>query len=410
MGNGTPLAMLAEMLAAGMNSNLGGGDHVANRVEAQVIDWCKEMLGFPAGASGLLVSGGSMGNLAGLAVARTARAGFDVRRDGVAAATGPLAVYGSVEMHSSLRRAVEMLGLGNRYLRQIPIDGEYRIDVAALRQAVAADLDDGLQPMCVIGNAGTVNTGAIDPLDELADIAAEHGLWFHVDGAFGALAWLVPELRPRLAGMERADSLAFDLHKWLYLPFEAGCILVRDEELHRNTFTVQPAYLKHADRGTAGGSRWFSEYGVQLTRGFRALKAWMELKTHGVAKFGRLIAQNVEQARYLAGLVEQSPRLELLAPVSLNIVCFRFVAPGLDDARLNALNEELLIRLQESGAAVPTSTTLHGRYAIRVAITNHRSRFEDFEALVAEVTRIGDGLVNEGRGWTLAPSDEEDEP
>jgi glutamate/tyrosine decarboxylase-like PLP-dependent enzyme len=396
MGPGTPLAMLAEMLAAGLNPQMGGLDYTGPLVEAQVLDWLKELLGFPPGASGLLVSGGSMANLTALAVARHAGSPFDVRHAGVSAASRPQTLYGSVEMHSSLQRAVEVLGLGNAALRRIPVDGADRIDVATLRRALDADLAAGSQPICLIGNAGTVNTGAIDPLDALAEVADAYGLWYHVDGAFGALAALTPELRPALAGMERADSLAFDLHKWGYLPFEVGCVLVRDAEMHRRTFTLRPDYLQHAERGPAAGSLWFSDYGIQLTRGFRALKVWMELKNAGVAKLGRLIGQNVEQAAYLAALIEAAPRLELLAPVALNIVCFRYVAPGLDDERLDGLNAELLLRLHESGVAVPSGTQVRGRYALRCAIVNHRSRREDFDLLVSAVERIGERLRAEG--------------
>src|SRR5690348_6824863 len=262
MGPGTPLGMLAEMLAAGMNPQMGGGDHAGPLVEAQVIDWLKRMLGFPAQASGLLVSGGSTANLTALAVARHARSPFDVRWEGVAAAPRPQTLYGSAEMHSSLQRAVEVLGLGNKALRRIPVDASDRIDMAALRRTIDADLEAGCQPLCVIGNAGTVNTGAVDPLDELADVAAAYGLWYHVDGAFGALAALSPTLRPLLDGMERADSLAFDLHKWVYLPFDVGCVLVRDAEIHRRAFTLRPDYLKHAARGPASTALWFSDYGI----------------------------------------------------------------------------------------------------------------------------------------------------
>jgi glutamate/tyrosine decarboxylase-like PLP-dependent enzyme len=337
-----------------------------------------------------------MANLTALTVARHARSPFDVRHEGVAAAPRPQMLYGSVEMHSSLQRAVEVLGLGNKALRRVPVDEADRIEVAALRRAIDADLAAGSQPICLIGNAGTVNTGAVDPLDQLAEVAGAYGLWYHVDGAFGALAALSPELRPALAGMERADSLAFDLHKWVYLPFEVGCVLVRDAEMHRRTFTLRPDYLQHAERGPAGGSLWFSDFGIQLTRGFRALKVWMELKNAGVAKMGRLIRQNVEQAAYLAALIQAAPRLELLAPVTLNIVCFRFVAPGLDDERLDGLNRELLIRLHESGVAVPSGTHVRGRYALRCAIVNHRSRREDFDLLIATVESIGEHLRVEG--------------
>jgi aromatic-L-amino-acid decarboxylase len=396
IGTGTPLGALAEMLAAGMNPNMGGGDHVPNQVEAQVLDWCKEMLGYPLAASGLLVSGGSMANLVGLAVARHARAGFDVRQKGVRDAAGPLTVYGSVETHSSVRKAVELLGLGGEALRLAPVTDEFEIDLAALERMIAEDRLAGCRPICVVGNAGTVNTGALDDLGALAALCERERLWFHVDGAFGALAALVPEYRRRLAPMARADSLAFDLHKWMYVPFEVGCTLVRDAETHRRAFSLTPDYLAHAERGLAAGDLWFTDYGVQLTRGFRALKVWMSLKEHGLDKYGRLIGQNIEQARYLAGLVREAPDLELMAPVPLNIVCFRYRATGRGDAALDGLNQELLIQLHEQGIAVPSNALLGGRFALRVAIVNHRSRLDDFDLLVREVRRIGAELAARG--------------
>ena len=403
IGTGTPLAMLAEMLAAGLNSNLGGGEHSSVYVEEQVLSWCREMTGFPASASGLLVSGSSMGNLVGLAAARSARAGFDVRRRGVGASGGRLAVYASSEAHSSIQKAVELLGLGSESLRQAPVHDDFTVDVQAAARMIAADRAAGMRPICIVGNAGTVNTGAVDDLPALADLAAREGLWFHVDGAFGALACLSPELRPIVAGMERADSLTFDFHKWLYLPYEIGVTLVRDADAHRRAFSLTPDYLVHGQRGLAAGL-WFSDYGVQLSRGFRALKAWMHIKEHGTAKLGRLIGQNVAQARHLAALVERSPELELMAPVPLNIVCFRYRAPHLDGAALDALNQELLIRLQESGVAAPSSTRVRGRYALRAAITNHRSRREDFDAMIAGVIRIGRELVRDAEARTYSAS------
>jgi len=393
MGTGTPLGALAEMLAAGMNPNMGGGDHVPNHVEGQVLDWCKEMLGFPPQASGLLLSGGSMANLVGLAVARSARAGFDVRKRGLRAAEGPLTVYGSVEMHSSIQKAVELLGLGSEGLRLVPVNADFEIDLGALERMLRDDRASGCRPVCIVGNAGTVGTGAIDDLRGLAELSARERVWFHVDGAFGSLAVLVPEYRSQLAGMERADSIAFDLHKWMYVPFEAGCTLVRDAEAHRQAFSLRPDYLTHAERGLAAGTLWFSDYGIQLTRGFRALKVWMSLKEHGLEKYARLVRQNIEQARYLAEQIREAPDLEVLAPVPLNIVCFRYVAPGRDAVALDALNQELLIQLHEQGIAVPSNLTLGGRFALRVAITNHRSRREDFDLLVRETRRIGAELA-----------------
>ena len=391
IGTGTPVGMLADMLASGMNPQVAEFDDAPAVVENQVIGWLVELLGLPAGTHGLLVSGGSMANFVGLAVARNARAGFDVRKDGLRG-NQALTVYGSSETHSSVRKAVELLGLGHEALRSISVFRDFTIDVEALRETLARDKAAGRRPICVVGNAGTVNTGATDDLRALAALCREEGLWFHVDGAFGALAALVPELRPLVAGLEQADSVAFDLHKWMYLPYEVGCTLVRDQTAHRATFATTPAYLASFDRGIAAGGFPFAERGVQLSRGFRALKVWMSLKTHGVNAFAQLIHQNVRQAHYLAGLVTKHPRLELLAPAPLNVVCFRYVVPGADTATLNALNTEILLRIQESGVAIPSQTTLDGRFAIRVAISNHRSRREDFDLLVRSVVETGGAL------------------
>jgi glutamate/tyrosine decarboxylase-like PLP-dependent enzyme len=393
-GGGSPFGMLAEMLAAGMNPNVFGGDQGPVHVESQVIDWCKQMLGYPAEASGLLVSGGSMANLVGLTVARNAAAGFDVGRHGLRASPKPLTLYSSREVHNSAQRSIELLGLGHDALRKLPVNADFQIDIAALKAAIAEDRARGCQPIGIIGNAGTVNTGAIDDLHQLAAVCRSEKLWFHVDGAFGALAALSPRLRPMLGGMEHADSLAFDLHKWMYMPYEVGCVLVRQADKHHQTFLTGASYVTHAKRGLAADSTWFSEYGVQLSRGFRALKVWLLLKEHGIKKYARLIEQNVEQARYLAELITAAPELELLAPVPLNIVCFRFVDKRLSEPQLNELNQEILMQLHESGVAVPSYTVLDGKYAIRVAITNHRSRREDFDILVRKVLEIGRGLIH----------------
>jgi aromatic-L-amino-acid/L-tryptophan decarboxylase len=387
-GNGTVVGMLAEMLAAGMNPNVGGFDDSATRVEEAVIRWVAELMGLPGGTSGLLVSGGSMANLLGLAVGRHAKAGFDVRGEGLEG--GPvLRVYCSTETHSWLKKAMELLGMGRAGLCEVGVDSEYRMKVDELREAIVADRAAGLRPVCVVGTAGTVNTGASDDLAAIADVCAAEDLWLHVDGAFGALAYWSETLRPALRGMERADSLAFDLHKWGYLPYDIGCVLVRDADAHRAAFATGASYLTAMDRGVAAGGIRFAERTPELSRGFRALKAWMGLKAQGVDAVVDLIEQNVEQAQYLAGLVSASERLELAAAVPLNIVCLRY--RGASDEE----NKEILMRLQESGVAVPSGTVLGGRFAIRVAISNHRSRREDFALLVETVERIGSEVVGD---------------
>jgi glutamate/tyrosine decarboxylase-like PLP-dependent enzyme len=401
MGTGTPLAMLADMLASGMNPHLAGYDQSPALVERQVIHWMADLLGFQAESSGLLVSGGSVANLVGLAVARNAHAGFDLRAEGLQRPNTPrLLVYGSSETHSWSKKACELLGLGDSALRRIRVDDQYRVDVPALRAAIAEDRAAGHRPICVIGNAGTVNTGATDDLQALASICREERLWFHVDGAFGAFAALAPSLRATVAGMERADSIAVDLHKWGYLPFEVGLALVRDAEAHRATFTTSSRYLDATPRGIVAGGFPFADLGVQLSRGFRALKVWMSLKAQGADAWGRLVEQNVAQARHLSARVQAEPRLELVAPAPLNVVCFRYVAPGLDAAALNAVNEEILLRVQERGIAVPSSTVLGGHFALRVAITNHRSRLADFDLFVDAVLDIGSQLIDLDRSRT----------
>ena len=396
MGNGIPYAVLADMLAATMNPNLGGGEHIPNFVEYQVIDWCKQMVGFPGDSSGILVSGGSMANLVGLSVARNVMAGFDVRSLGMAAAEQPMTIYTSAETHSSNYKAVEQLGFGKHWMRFIPVDECFRIDILALEESIAADKAAGYRPICIIGNAATTNTGAFDDLETLAQICEREGMWFHVDGAFGALAALSEELSGLVAGMERADSVAFDLHKLMYMPFEVACVLIRNFDDHLNTFTTSPDYLAHMPRGLAGGRRaWFGDLGIQLTRGFRALKVWMTIKAYGLEKFTRVIEGNVHQARYLAARVEEHPEMELLTDVPFNIVCFRYNAGEMDNASLNDLNMEIMLRLHDRGLAVPSYTRINGNFALRVSITNHRSTCEDLDFLMRKIEEIAAELMAE---------------
>ena len=398
-GSGTLIGAFAELLAAGMNTNGGDLDnHSAIHVETQVVNWLKETLGFPASASGLLTNGCSAANLNGLAVARHAKAPWDLRREGLQGDHPRLVLYASTEAHSSIRKAVELLGLGSEALRSVAVDAEYRIDLAALKAAIQRDRKAGHLPFCVVASAGTVNTGAFDDLNALADLCQAQDLWLHVDGAFGAWAVLAPSVHHLVAGLTRADSLAFDLHKWMYVPYELGCVLVRDERLHRQAFSYTPPYLAggKSGRGLTGGDLpWFTDKTFELSRGFRSLKAWMSLKEHGMDKYARLIEQNVQQAHYLAELIRTAPDLELMAPVPLNVVCFRFVQSGLDEPALETLNQEILVVLQEQGIAVLSSTRLGGRFALRVGHTNHRTKRADFDLLVQEVRRLGVQLLKD---------------
>ena len=388
MGAGNFTGALGDFLAAVQGSNLGGGSHAAALIDQQVIGWLKDMIGFPPSASGTLVSGGSTANLIGLTVARNAMAGIDLREEGLAALKRPLRFYASDQVHSCHRKAVEALGLGNKALRRIPTDAGYRIDLAALREAVTEDREHGWQPACVIGTACTVNSGAVDDLEALADFAAEERLWFHVDGCIGALMAIAPENAWRVKGIERADSVALDPHKWLHAPFAVGCALIRERSLHRDTFAVTPEYLQGTARGLASGA-WLNDFGLQTTRGFGALKVWMALMEHGVEKFGRLIDQNIAQAAYLADLLRSHAPLELLAEPEINIVCFRLAPEGHDEDAIRRLNIKIMIRLQEMGIAALSDTTIRGKHCLRVAICNHRTRLEDLDLLVREILRIG---------------------
>lgn len=388
MGAGNFTGALGDFLAAIDGSNLGGGNTAAAQVDRQVVNWLKAMMGFPANASGTLTSGGSMANMVGLAVARNAMAGVDVRLEGVTNLPQPLRFYTSEQSHSCHQKAMETLGLGAKALRLIASDGDFRMDVAALEQAVAEDRAAGVRPACVIATAGTTNTGSIDDLRAIAAVCRREGLWFHVDGCIGALIRIAPAHHGLVDGIEAADSMALDPHKWLHTPFEAGCALVRDAARHFATFNLHPAYLEEKARGVAAGE-FLADYGFDLSRGFKALKVWMALKEHGVEKFGRLIDQNIAQAAYLAGRVMAHPKLELMAPAPINIVCFRYVVAGADEDRQKAVNTEIMLRIQEQGLAVPTDTTVHGRHCLRVAIANHRTQTADLDLLVDAVVRIG---------------------
>lgn len=383
-GGGTPVGMLAEMLAAGLNANLGGRDQMPVELEWQLVRWMRDLFGFPETASGLCVTGTSMANLIAVLVARRAALGTDVRHAGIAAADQRLVAYTSLSAHACIAQAMDIAGLGSAALRLIAVNADYQIDLAALEAAIAADRCAGFTPFFVTGTAGTVDVGAIDDLAALATIAAREGLWFHVDGAYGALAMLAPDMAPRLRGIERADSLAFDFHKWLQVPYDAGFILVRDSTLHQDTFASPTAYLRRETSGMAAGSPWPCDFGPELSRGFRALKIWFTLSVYGADQLGHMIADTCALAQYMKRRIEALPLLELLAPVALNIVCFRYRCA--DPDRVNA---QIAVALQEAGLVAPSTTVLNGRLALRAAFVNHRTAACDIDTLLTATLYFG---------------------
>lgn len=383
-GGGTPTGMLAELLAAGLNANLGGRNQIPIDVEQQVLQWMRELFSFPQSASGLFVTGTSMANLISLLVARTAALGKQVRGRGVGTSGVRLTAYASSATHSCIARAADIAGIGVDALRIVPVSDRHEMDLHALKHAIDADRNAGMTPFFIVGNAGTVDTGAIDDLESLAAFARSTGIWFHVDGAFGALAMLSPTLAYRLKGIELADSIGFDFHKWAQVPYDAGFVMVRDGALHQATFSSEPAYLRRDVRGLAAHSPWPCDFGPDLSRGFRALKTWFTFKVHGADALGRVIENSCTLANAMAQRIKATPELELLAPVSLNIVCFRYRCDNAD-----SVNAEILVRIQESGISAPSSTTLDGRFAIRAALFNHRSTQQDVDALLDAVLALG---------------------
>jgi aromatic-L-amino-acid decarboxylase len=387
-GGGTPVGILAEMLAASLNANLGGRDHIPIEVERQIVRWMQTIFGFPETATGLFVTGTSMANLIGALIARDVALGFEVRCAGVAASPRRLTAYASAAVHTCVARAVDICGIGSDALRLIPAAPGEGMDMAELEKAIEADRRAGFTPFLLVGTVGSVDTGAIDDLSALADLSRREHLWFHVDGAYGALAILAPDLASRLSGIERADSLAFDFHKWGQVPYDAGFILVRDGVLHRKTFATFAAYLRREERGLAGGSHWPVDFGPDLSRGFRALKTWFTLKVYGTDALGAAISRTCDLARYLESRIGETPELELLAPVTLNIVCFRYRA-GDDAHRVNA---RIVADLHEAGDVAPSTTVIDGRLAIRAAIVNHRTSRAEIDTLVEKVVAAGRAL------------------
>ncbi|MGB5657494.1 MAG: pyridoxal-dependent decarboxylase [Acidimicrobiia bacterium] len=400
-GAGTVPGAAADLIAAGLNQNSGGWrlSPAASEIEQHLMRWFAERLGMPEGSSGYVTSGGAMVNLIALTVARSRHAGWDVREAGVRA--GPqLTVYVSSEVHDTVDRAVQMLGIGTTGIRHINTDGNLRMDVAALRSAIDTDLFDGHRPIAVVGSAGTTGTGAIDPLDAIADVCAEYNLWFHVDGAYGGAAALTDSLRSLFTGIGRADSVGFDPHKWLYTPIAGACILVRDPAVLKETFAVDASYI--VDDDSTGWGDDIYALSPHFTRPFASLKIWVSLLAHGWDAYERRISHDVALARYLHELVIDHPELEPLAEPGLSITCFRYVPTGLAgrtdaDDYLDTLNERLMFELQLGGRVFPSNAVVGGRFALRSCIVNYRTEADTMDELAAETIRLGRDLDAELR-------------
>lgn len=378
-GGGSVVGLLAEMLAGGLNANLGGRDQAPLEVEKEVVEWMRQLFRFPDTSSGLFVTGSSIANFIAILVARNASL-QKARKHGMLSSSKQLTAYTSQAAHRCIAQALDMAGIGSQWLRKIPVDEHQRVELGALENAIQADLEQGNLPFCIVGCAGTVDVGAIDNLTSLRKISDQYGLHFHIDGAFGALALLAPTIAPKLAGIELADSIAFDFHKWTQVPYDAGFILVRDRAKHIASFESPADYLSRDPRAMSAASPWPCDLGPDLSRGFRALKTWMTFKVYGTRQIGRVMEQNCRLAQYLADRIRADDSLELLAPVPLNIVCFRYRCANAD-----RVNQDIVAAVQRSGSVAPSSTRINGVLAIRAAIFNHRTTTHDIDQLLDQV-------------------------
>ena len=397
-----PIGMLADFLAAAVNPNVGGWllAPAATEIECQTVRWIAELIGYPTGCGGLLVSGGNMANFVCFFAARAAKAGWNVRELGSVGTDGRrLVVYASAETHTWIQKAADLAGLGTAAIRWIPTDQALCMDVNALRRAIADDRRAGHHPFLVVGTAGSVSTGVVDPLPEVSAVCREHGLWFHVDGAYGGFAAALPDASADLRGLAAADSVAVDPHKWLYAPLEAGCALVRDPEHLRGAFAYHPPYYHFEERATN-----YVDYGPQNSRGFRALKVWLALRQVGASGYRRMISDDIRLSMAMADAVERHPELQLVTQ-ALSIATFRYVPPDLAsrlgqenvEAYLDALNRTLLDRVQRGGKAFVSNAVIFGRYVLRACIVNFHTRLADVEAVPEIVAALGRGIDREMR-------------
>lgn len=387
-GTGNPAALLADVAVSSMNSNCGGRDHGATYIERQVINWCKQLFGFSEQAGGLLTSGTSHSSLMALQVALYDKFGEQIKRKGLASLGQTVRFYTSIEAHSSLKKSIETLGVGSDNLIGIATDKQHRISVTALEQQILSDIDNGFTPIAIIANAGTVNAGAFDDLLALAKLKAAHNCWLHVDGAFGAWLTLAEQTQYKqlVSGIEQADSLAFDFHKFMSIQYDCAGLIIHDADLQQQVFSSRPDYLSPHGAELAGGEPWYCDYGIELSRPFRALKVWFTFKTYGLDKLGKAVDQSCLHAHYLASLIEQSDEFECLIQPASNIVCFK-LANAISAEDNNAQCEQIASSLQKNGEAVFSLTRFAGYRYIRAAFVNHRTAYKDidevFELLMA---------------------------
>ena len=394
VGNGSPYGMLTGILTSGLGASLETTPTIDGYVHRQVIDWIKEMLDYPKEAGGVLVSGGSEANFTALAVARNARAEIDLKTEGMQSVPRKMTIYVSDGGHHSLERSVELLGIGGRNLRWIPTGDDHRIKIDLLTETINNDRKAGYLPFCIIGCAGTVDTGAFDDFNALADLAAREKMWFHIDAAFGGWVKISKTHRGLADGLERADSVAIDLHKWMYMPYGLGCTLVRDRLAHYKTFAYghDAKYIKAVyDLSKVDGELLDSanNLALPLSRSFTSLNPYLLLRAYGREKYSRLIQQNIDQAKYLANLVESDSEMELTAPVTSNVICFRYNPGGLSEHELDDLNKTVISEIYKIIFWMISDTVIKGRFSLRAAIVNHRSKRGDFDYLHNLVKELG---------------------
>jgi len=412
----TPPGAFADLIASTLNANQTSwrSGPAATEIERTVINWLAELIGYGSGdlpAHGLLTSGGSMANLTALLMAHRAKSEPDVASTGLWNSGAPMTIYASDQIHMSIPKAADILGLGRAQVRLVPCDDRFRMNLAVLRETIAGDLESRLKPFCVVGSAGTVNSGAVDPLDEIADVAREFNLWFHIDGAYGALAALDETKRPLFRGLERADSISLDPHKWLYVPIDSGCLLFRDEARARAAFSFDGAdYIKVHEQNEAEAFAFWN-YGPELSRRFRALKIWLTLRYYGARRIAGTIAEDNSIAAYLGQQVEAATDFELLAAPELSICCFRYVPPAFqsrlqtDDetaqaaanAELDQLNTQIMNAVQRGGRAYLSSATIRGKFALRACITNFRTTRADIDQTLEIIRETARRLNKESR-------------